>query len=126
MGNEQNGDAGFALDIHQQLEHLFLHQHIQRRHGFICNQYIRLHHNGAGQTKPLSLTTRKLMRIALQHIRVQAHNGQDLGHAFDSDFGINANVVHALCQKGNCRDNSVMVRLYLNRKLSTSCLAINH
>ena len=56
VGDEQHGNAEFLLHIIQQMKHLRLHANIQRRHGLIRDQQIRLHRNGARNGNPLALT----------------------------------------------------------------------
>ncbi len=79
MGDEQHRQIHLLAHIVQQLQHLRLHRHIQRRHRLIGDQHIGPQHQGARQTDALALATGEFMRKAVHGFRVQSHQTQDIG-----------------------------------------------
>ena len=63
--NEHVGDLGFVLQVHQQVQHLRLDRHIERRHRLVEHHDLRLQHQRAGNRHALPLAARKHVRIAL-------------------------------------------------------------
>ena len=80
MRNEQIAQTHFALQLHQQIEHLALDGHIQRAHRFIANQKARLQRQRARDANPLPLATGKLKRIPPRRRFRQAHLRQQIRH----------------------------------------------
>ena len=54
--DEENGQAELALQIFKEIEHLSLSRYVEGRNGFITNENIRLHRQGAGYCHALPLT----------------------------------------------------------------------
>ena len=66
VGDEEIAQATFALQPQQQLDHLFLNGHVQRRSGFVEHQQLGLDDERSRNRHALALPTGKLVRIALQ------------------------------------------------------------
>ncbi len=62
--DEQVGEPAVALEVHQQVEHLRLHRHVERRHRLVAHHEGRLHRERARDADPLPLSAGKLVRIA--------------------------------------------------------------
>ena len=63
MGDEQQSGAAFSHGFLDQIQHLALHRHIQRRRRLIAQQQSRIIGQRHGQHGALPLAARKLMRI---------------------------------------------------------------
>ena len=55
MGDEEIGQAQFALQVHHQVDHLRLHGDIERRHRFVGNDQPRFERQRPGDAEPLAL-----------------------------------------------------------------------
>ena len=66
MGDQDDRRAQIALQIAQQVQHLALHGHVQRRGGFVGNQHFGPQGQGHGDHHPLAHAARQLMRILVQ------------------------------------------------------------
>lgn len=75
---KQVGQIQLSFEFVQQFDDLGLDGDIQRRHRLVANNEARFHDQRAGDTDTLSLTSGKLMRIAIEHIRVQPDTPQHL------------------------------------------------
>ena len=71
--DENVGDPGLVLQVHQQVQHLRLDRHVERRHGLVEHHDLGLQHQRAGNRHALPLAARKHVRIALGVLRAQAH-----------------------------------------------------
>ncbi len=71
MGIEKEGEIEFRSHIIEQLQHLSLHRHIQRRYGFVRNQQPRFHGERARNCDPLTLAAGELVREAIECIWLQ-------------------------------------------------------
>ena len=61
--NQHDADAGLALDITQQVEHLRLYGHIQRRSGFVGEEDVRVQGQRDGKHAPLAHPSGKIVRL---------------------------------------------------------------
>ena len=66
MGNEDVGEAKFALQPFEQADHLRLNGHIQRSRGFIKHQKIGMERQRPGNAHALPLAAGELMGVALR------------------------------------------------------------
>ena len=73
MGDEDVGQAQRFLQFHEQVEDLGLDRHVERGHGFVADQHLRFHGQGACDSQPLALTAGKLARIAIGGLRGKPH-----------------------------------------------------
>ncbi|MNN36434.1 hypothetical protein D3C81_1503320 [compost metagenome] len=77
MGDQHEGDAHLALQAQQLGLHFLAQLAVQRRQGFVQQQYRGFVDQGAGQGHPLLLAARKFMGLALAEAG-QAHHLQRL------------------------------------------------
>ncbi|MCY1522640.1 hypothetical protein D9M68_575020 [compost metagenome] len=73
VGDEHVGGAVFLLQVHEQIEHLRLDRHVQRRGRFVRHQHLGPQHHGAGQGDALALAAGEHVRVALVVLGAQAH-----------------------------------------------------
>ena len=59
-------------DLVEQLEHLRLHRHVERRHRLVGDQQLGLHGERAGDADALALAAGELVRIAVERVRDRA------------------------------------------------------
>ena len=78
MCDEQIAEPQPLLQIAQQVHDLRLDRHIERRNRLVADDEIGLHAQGPGNTDPLSLTARHLVRVARRDIGGQAHQVEQL------------------------------------------------
>ena len=76
MADEHHPKPATALQINQQVHHLRLNRHIQRRDRLVTDQQIRIGDQRACDHDPLALPARQFVRIALTVIGGQAHGCQ--------------------------------------------------
>ncbi len=67
-----------VLQIAQQIQHLRLNRDIQRRDRLVGDDELRVERERAGDADALALATAELVRIAVDHIRVQADDLEQL------------------------------------------------
>jgi hypothetical protein len=63
MADKDNRQIELYLQSHQKIDNLSLQGDIEGRDGFIRHDYLWLHCKSAGNTNPLSLAARQLMRV---------------------------------------------------------------
>ena len=80
--DEDIGQAQVALQVHQQVDDLRLHRHVQRRHRLVADDQRQFQRQRARDHDALALAAGELVRIALGGVGPQADAGQQLGHAF--------------------------------------------
>src|SRR5438270_238664 len=68
MGDEQQRDTEPRLDFVEQLQHLRLYRHVQRRDGLIRHQHVGVERQRAGDRDALALAAGELMRITRDRI----------------------------------------------------------
>src|SRR5215831_2000911 len=76
VGYENQGQAEFALQIHQQIDDLGLDRDVERRDGLVADDQLRFQDHGASDPDALALPTGKFVWVAIDHVRQEA----DLGH----------------------------------------------
>ena len=81
MADEHHGDAVAFLKVAQQVHHLRLNGHVQRRDRLVADQQPGRRGQRAGDDDPLALSARQLVRKARALILPQAHLRHQLGHA---------------------------------------------
>jgi hypothetical protein len=69
------------LKIHQQIDHLRLNGHVERRHRLVENDERRIEGERARKADALPLTAAELVRVALEVCRVQADELEQLADA---------------------------------------------
>ncbi len=79
VGDEDISHTEFVLQIEQQVEHLCLDRHIERRYGLITDEHIRPQRQATCNRDALTLAPGEFMRIAAQGIARQADTLQQLG-----------------------------------------------
>jgi hypothetical protein len=79
--DEQVRESPVLLQVHEQVDHLRLHRHIEHGHRFVADNEIRIDRERPRDPDALALSARELMRIAVRDLRSQAHLGQQLPHA---------------------------------------------
>ena len=73
MADEQVGDAQLVLQVAQQVQHLRLHRHVQRRHRLVGRHHLGAQHQGAGDGDALALAAAELVRVAVVGFGAQAN-----------------------------------------------------
>ena len=73
-----------CLQVEQQLHHLRLNRHVERRHRLVGNHECRVERERAGDADALPLTAAELVRIAFEVRRLQADQLEELAHACDT------------------------------------------
>ena len=84
VGDEQVGQLQALLQVHQQVDHLCLDRHVERRHRLVGDDELRLERQRPGQADPLPLAAAELVRIALEVRRVEADEPEQLRDARDA------------------------------------------
>ena len=77
--DEQVGELQPLLQIHQQVDDLRLHRHVERGHRLVEDDERRVERKRAGQADPLPLAAAELMRVALEMRRVETDQLEQLG-----------------------------------------------
>ena len=62
VGDDQVGEPEPLLEVGEQVEHLRLHRHVERRHRLVGDQQVRLEREGARDADALALTAGELVR----------------------------------------------------------------
>jgi hypothetical protein len=73
MSDEQVGQFQLTLQVHQQIQNLRLDGNVQRRHRLVSNHEHGVQHQCSSDAYPLSLTSGKLMGIAISGLRTKTH-----------------------------------------------------
>jgi hypothetical protein len=80
VGDEDVGERQPLLQVLQQVDHLGLHRHVERRHRFVADDEARLDRQCAGNADALPLAAGKLMRVTRRVFARQPDRVQQLGH----------------------------------------------
>ena len=80
MADEQVGQAERLAQLHEQVEHLGLDGHVERRHGLVADQKTGLDSQRPGNAHAGALAARELVGEAVGQGRIQAHAAQLLTH----------------------------------------------
>jgi len=81
MADEQDGDAEFLPQIHQQIEHMRLDGNVKRRDRLIAHQNLRLQRQGACDGCALSLTAGQICRLAAKQRLIKPRFGKEIACA---------------------------------------------
>jgi hypothetical protein len=79
VADEKVGQAELALEVGQQVQHLRLHRHVERRDRFVEDQDARVGGQRPGDADALRLPAGELVRVAVEELLAQVHGGEDLG-----------------------------------------------
>ncbi len=99
--DEQVAQPKPLLQRHQQVEHLRLDRHVQRRQRLVEHHHLRLQRQRARDADALALAARELVRLALQVLRVQADELQQFDDAALA-LGAAGQAVHIERQARGC------------------------
>ncbi|MOA48216.1 hypothetical protein D3C78_1709310 [compost metagenome] len=66
MADEKKRDLHFALEIHEQVDHLCLDRHVERGDGLVGDDQARVERERAGDADALALAAGKSVRITLE------------------------------------------------------------
>ncbi len=80
MTDEKIGKATVALQAAEEVEHLRLNGNIERRNWLVADDNLRVEHKRTCHINALTLTTRKLVRIALHMLHVEANLLHEVEH----------------------------------------------
>ncbi|MCY1506847.1 hypothetical protein D9M68_411040 [compost metagenome] len=80
--DEEVGEAQLGLQIGQQVQHLRLDRHVERRHRLVGHQQARRQHERARDGDALALAAREHVRVAVGVLGAQADAGQHLACFF--------------------------------------------
>ncbi|MNT20006.1 hypothetical protein D3C72_1552980 [compost metagenome] len=80
MADEQVGQVQLFPQAHEQVQHLGLDRHVQRRHRLVAHQELGLDRQRPGNADARALPAGELVRKAPQHGRVHAHAHQHVFH----------------------------------------------
>ena len=83
MRNKQIGQAQLCLQLLQQIDDLRLNRDVQCSNGLIQHNELRVDGQRSGNPHPLTLSTGKLMGIAVNTICAQADNIQQVLNALE-------------------------------------------
>ena len=81
MRDEQHGEPEGLLQVLDQVQHLRLHRHVQRRDRLVRDDEFRLDGERAGDADALALAAGEFVREAASMLRVQPHAPQQVGDA---------------------------------------------
>ena len=74
VGNKQIRRTVFLLQVRKQIEHLCLDGNVQRGNRLIADNKLRLKGKRTSNTNALALTTRELMRVAIDVLGVKTYH----------------------------------------------------
>src|SRR5215831_9389514 len=87
MSNEHIGQAEPVAQRFEQIDDLRLDRHIERRHRLIAYDEIGLCRERTGYPDTLTLTAAELVRVSVQHLRVEPHDAEQLNRLLATLFG---------------------------------------
>ena len=82
VADEHQREAELFPKVHQQIEHLRLHRHVQRRNWFIGNDELRFHRQRPRDIQSLPLAAGKFMRKTISNFRAQLHRFEEFIDVF--------------------------------------------
>ena len=86
MRDEEHGQRELVAQVAQQVDHLRLDRHVQRRQGLVGHDEFGLHRQGAGHADALALSPGEFVGIARSMFGRQADQFEQLGDALGSRF----------------------------------------
>ena len=81
MRDEEVSQAKLCLQILEQIHHLRLGRHVERRHRFVCDDEARIERERPRDADPLPLATGQFMREALCVLAREADGFQEIRHS---------------------------------------------
>ena len=78
VGDEDVGEPQLVLEVLHQVHHLRLHRHVERRDRLVADDDLGVQGQAAGDADALALTTGELVRVAVDVLRVEAHQVDEL------------------------------------------------
>ena len=76
VGDEDVGEPQPLLQLHEQVHHLRLDRHVERRDRLVADDEARVERERAGDADALALAAGELVRIALGHVGQQADHAR--------------------------------------------------
>ena len=105
VADEEIGDAQPLLQVEQQVDDLRLDRHVEGGDRLVADQQVGLGHQGAREHDALALAAGKLVRVAVELVRLQAdrvHHG--------------AGALAALCGRDRAVDRQRLHDLHADRQ----------
>src|SRR5215217_3666192 len=84
VGDEQIGQVPLSLELLHQVDDLRLDRDVQSRDGLVGHDKVGVYSEGPGHPKPLPLSARELVRVAVGVFFAEAHRLQELVHPIES------------------------------------------
>src|SRR5712671_1158308 len=94
VGDEQVGQAEPFAQILEQVDDLGLNRHVERRHGLIADDELRLHRERPRDPDALALAARHLVGVAVGEFRIEPAYREKLAHASGTPRGIALDPMH--------------------------------
>lgn len=88
MRDKQNGQAQPLAQLVEQIDHLRLNGHVERRNGFVRDDHFGVHDDGTRDTDTLALSARKLVRVTPRVLADQPDQLENLINLFLDIFFI--------------------------------------
>ena len=79
VGDEQVAQPELLLQVGEQVQHLGLDRHVERRDGLVGDHQLRLQGQRPGDADALALAARELVGVAAQVLAAQAHELGQVG-----------------------------------------------
>ena len=79
--DEQIREVELRLQVHQQVDDLRLHRHVQSRHRLVADDQARPYRQRPRDAEALALPAREFVRVLDHLVRAQADALEELGHA---------------------------------------------
>jgi hypothetical protein len=79
VGDEQVGQLELVLEALQEVDDLGLDRHVQGADRLVGHDQLGVDRDGPGDPDPLALAAAELVRVAVQEVRVQADDVEQLG-----------------------------------------------
>ena len=95
VGDEQIGQAQLFLQVLEQVDHLGLDRHVQGGYRLVADDQLRVGGQGPGDADALALAAGKFVRVAVGHLRFQAHFFQQPHDFFPVGGAALGKAVHA-------------------------------
>ena len=80
VGDEDVGQAQLVLQLFHQVDHLRLDRHVQGRDRLVADEDLRVQRDASGDADALTLTAGELVRVAVDVLRVETHELEELLH----------------------------------------------
>jgi hypothetical protein len=96
VSNEQIRDTEFSLQVHQQVDHLRLHRHVESRHRLIADDQLRVERQRSRDPEPLALPAGEFVGVLVDAFGPQPDPREQPLHAFASFIGGDAEIAQRL------------------------------